>query len=319
MDRAFVSFAGIRSDEEFDEQLKHLFLWFDEVIFEDIGGNDRKRFLDRHINFGSLKFLDRNLLSDSFIPVREAVKLDWDERFRSSLLRGYPRWGEETTEYHYPNPQSPSEMAHNALLKRIEGEHGVVSFEDGYAIEQAEGRARVAVDAVSLWREVANQLPCVLNATPDEEVAIKVFRESHVDTGPLPPGEVLSGSLPNLSLLDWSTILQIKRSDGLAALKKKAKEAIAVSGENLQRARREFEDAERDVYEDIIDRSRPRPGRALIEGVLGNIPMGLLNPFSIAFSWRGFSQQVAAEENYAWVYMLRDIRSAIRRAEGMTQ
>ena len=310
-----MSFVGVAANAEFDEQLKHLFLWFDEVIFEDIGKYDRKAFLERRIDFEGLKYLDRNLLTETFVPAREAVKLDWDGRFREGLFRGYPRWGAKKENYSYPDPQSPEEIAHNELLRKIEQEYGVSSFDDGYQIEQVEGRARVAVDAVSLWREINKLLPCVMNATPDEEAALSSFQKFHQRENAIFPTEIISGSLPNLSLLSWSELLEIKRNSSLAALKRKVKEIIEKSKVDVSSAKKDFASAERELCEEIIDRSRPKPGKALFEGLLGNTPMGIPNPFSIAFSWRTFSHEVAAEEKYGWVYLLRDIRSAIERAE----
>ena len=80
------------------------------------------------------------------------------------------------------------------------------------------------------------------------------------------------------------------------------------SGEDLTTALGLLRQAEHDAVEEIVERSRPAPGAALVEGVLGNLPIPLVNPFSIALALKAFAKEAKKADQFEWFYMLRDLR-----------
>jgi hypothetical protein len=137
-----VTNAAFRSN-----QLKLCYLWYDEVLFETVGQYDEAHFFKRLV--GDEPNAEKTIkeITDIILPLSRRVGTDVIGNLLDPFRPGYPRWGKEWENYTYPHPENAEQYAHNCLLHSIEREHAVARFEDGYEIEQAEGRARVAVAA----------------------------------------------------------------------------------------------------------------------------------------------------------------------------
>ena len=143
--RTLVSFQTVVTDDQFrSDHLKLCFLWYDEVLFDYIGTFDEARFFDKLL--GDVPVRDRREITDVVIPLARRLDSAVIGNVLVRLPSGYPRWGNDYANYDYPEPADAFEFAHNALLRRIESDQGVTRFVNGYDIQQAEGRARGAVD-----------------------------------------------------------------------------------------------------------------------------------------------------------------------------
>lgn len=303
----FVSCYGAASESFRADRLKLAFLWFDEILFEDIGDTTREGFLARLPEYDTLSEREKGYLLEAVTPVKERVRLDWQRRAIDTLGEGYPRWGENLENYDFPEPETSEQFAHNALLRKIEGELGVDRFVDGYDIQQAEGRARSAVDAVRVWQLVTENVPCVMQALRDEGDALQAMRSFDRQKDESSPFTLLTTAVPSLLHLSWKNVVELKRKETFGQLRKKMEAIYDASERDMTSALSSLREAERQTTEEIVDRSRPAPGKALIEGVAGNIPVPG-NFLSIVLSLKAFITEANKAERYEWFYMLRDLR-----------
>ncbi len=256
--------------------MKLCFLWFDEILFEDLGRISREQFLKGLEGFEELPFREQGLLLEAVTPVSERIKIDWMADFKDEerLLKRhrYPRWGEQGENYDYPEPETPEQAAHNALLRKIEAEHAVNRFTDGYDIMQAEGRAGAAVGAVSFWRQLSGQLPCVFQARRDEQDAIASMN-AFTWTGPLPiPFTLFQATVPSLAHLSWKEVTALKARDTFSSLRSKLEDLYAAAHGDLSRAVSDLKAAEERATGEILEIHLPKPGKAFAEGILSICP-----------------------------------------------
>ena len=308
----FVSAHGMVSESFKTDRLKLCFLWFDEILFEDLGRISREKFLEGVEGFEGFTPNQKGVFLETIAPVSERVKIDWraDYKDQARLIErhGYPRWGKNHEKYDYPNPETPEQAAHNALLRKIEAEHGVARFDDGYDIEQAEGRAGSAVGAVRRWREISEQRPCVFQARKDEQDAMSAMSSFNRSENLQTPFTLFEATIPSLAHLAWGDIATLKVNDTFRSLRSKFEDVYSAKEGELSAAVSALKEAEAQATDAVLDLSRPRPGKAMIEGVLSNLPFAGINPFSIIISLKGFFSEVQKADQFDWLYMLRDLR-----------
>jgi len=292
-----------------DNHLKLCCLWFDEVLVDTLIRHDEmcSKLIGGLVEYESNAGAIAKKLSDVIVPLaRRADRSVIGDRFQESS-RGYPRWGERNRNYTYPEPETTQEYAHNHLLGLIEQEHGVQHFK-GWETEQAEGRARVAVDAVSLWERVNQSTSCMLQAGADEReamIAMRTFR-SGADT-PVDPVRLLEVSIPSLTDVSWEKIVALNNSKDLDLLKTKMSEAAELAGSDFSRAQALLKRFEHDAIESILNFARPNVKKIAIESSIANIPMGLANPYSLYVAARDTASTTRRHAEVGWLYMLRDI------------
>lgn len=242
-------------------------------------------------------------LIQSFSP-RRSLTITWfgfrhigyplADRVASSALpditrevqRGYPRWGERYENYTYPEPETATEYAHNHLLSLFEQEHGVQQF-DGWEIAQAEGRARIAVDAAALWESVNISIPCMLQADADESEAMIAMQQSRSGiAAPEDPVRLLDLAVPSFADVSWNKVVTLRSSSDLDLLKKKVREAADYASSGLTRTKAILEGFERGAIESIVEFGRPQVQRVAIESSIANIPLGPVNPYSLYVAGR---------------------------------
>jgi hypothetical protein len=310
--RALASFATCAADHQFrNDHLKLCILWYDEILFQDLGQFDKDRFLTNVL--GSEKNARSIIkdLSDVVIPLSARIGSDTLNDIRESMLSGYPRWGEKHENYTYPEPETPEEYAHNRLLAQIESEFGVARFSNGMEIEQAEGRAKVAVDAVTLWNTVNREIPCMLQANRDEKLAMTAVEQFAAKAEETPsPFRLFEMAIPSLSNVPWNQIVELRRNGAMGTLRTKMAEAVERVGANLDAAKQAFEDIEKNAMDDILELARPRPRKVAIEALLANIPGLPVNPASLYFGARDTLSAIKRSNAAGWLYLLRDIRNA---------
>lgn len=308
--RALVSSLTSVTDDDFrSDHFKLCVLWYDEVIIETIGDYDEKHFIDGLLKNERNQRSTIHALTDVIRPLdkklQEHITGDW----RSQAQRGYPRWGDNYENYTYPEPENAEQFAHNHLLGLIAQEHGVTRIDDGYFVEQAEGRARVAVDAVALWEGVNSELPCMLQANRDEKAAMTAAKQfasgsSIQDT----PFRLFEVAIPSLRDVSWGDMVKFRKNGSLKSLRTKIAQAVANAGSDLELAKSLFDDSERQAIDDMVEKSRPRVKRVAIESILANLPGMVVNPFSVIFGIRDTAAAFKGSQDNGWLYLLRDIK-----------
>lgn len=310
--RAFVSSITSTIDKQFrTDHLKLCFLWYEEVLFETIGRYDERRFFERLLEGEKNKKGIAHVLSDVIIPLGERVSKDITGDVLSRAGHGYPRWGDNYENYTYPEPENGEQFAHNQLLEHIASEHGVQHFEDGYDIEQAEGRARVATDAVLLWERVNNELPCMLQTNGDEKIAMLSAQQfSSGMTITSTPFCLFSAEVPSLDNVSWEQVVHLRKNGHLKSLRDKIGQSFNNANGNLDKARVLFDKSESEAIESIIEGEKPNTKRVAIESILSNIPGLPINPFSLFFGLRDTAKSYTKSNDHGWLYLLRDIRKS---------
>lgn len=226
---------------------------------------------------------------------------------------GYPRWGKNYEEYTYPEPENAEQFAHNKLLSHITKEHGVSRFDDEYDIEQAEGRARVAVDAVLLWERVNAELPCMLQTNGDEKLAMIAAQQfSSRTTIPPSPFSLFEMSIPSLKDASWKDVVRLRKDGSLKFLREKIGKSMEKAGSDLELAKSLFDESEMEAIDSIVDKGRPRVIRVAIESILANLPGMVVNPFSVFFGLRDTASACKKHRDLGWLYLLRDIRQTAK-------
>jgi hypothetical protein len=309
--RALASFFTCATDDQFrTDHLKLSVLWYDEVLFENIGAFDQARFLERIVGEEKNAVSSIKILSDLVVPLDKRVNHDVLEYLRRTAEPGYPRWGKENENYTYPAPENAEQYAHNQLLAKFAEDHGVKRFAGG-DVEQAEGRARVAVDAVRLWNHVNRELDCVLQASSDERLVMTFAQKFAAESEhPPEPIKLFELAVPSLSSVPWSRIIELRNSDSLDALRSKIAAAVEQAGNSLEAAKRSFAELERGLIDEIIESGRPNVKKVAFEGLVSNIPGLPFNPAGAYFGVRDSLSTVQRHRNVGWLYLLRDIRAA---------
>ena len=311
--RALVSHLTSITDKEFRaDHLKLCFLWFDEILIETIGDYDEKRFVEGLLKAEPPQRALSHALSDVIRPLdrelQDYITGDW----RSQAQRGYPRWGKNYANYTYPEPENAEQFAHNHLLELIAQEHGVKMFEGGYDVEQAEGRARIAVDAVTLWEGVNAELPCMLQANRDEKSAMTAAKQfasgSSLQDASFTLFEV---AIPSLLNVTWSDVAKFRKNGSLRSLREKIAHSVAWAGADLEAAKSLFDRSEQEAIDAMLEHGRPRVKRVAIESILANLPGMPLNPFSLFFGIRDTTGVKKRNRENGWLYLLRDIKRVV--------
>lgn len=310
--RALVSSITSITDKQFRaDHLKLCFLWYEEVLFETIGRYDEGRFFERLLEGEQNSRKLAHALSDVIIPLDKRVGKDITVDVLSRAGHGYPRWGEKYENYTYPEPENGEQFAHNSLLQHIAREHGVQRFEDGYDIEQAEGRARVATDAVLLWERVNNELPCMLQTNGDEKLAMLSAQEfSSGGTVSATPACLFNAEVPSLEKVSWKHVVDFRRNGHIKSLRDKIGQCFEYANCDIDQARALFSKAESEAIEAIVEGEKPHTRRVAIESILANIPGLPINPFSLFFGLRDTAKSFKKSKEHGWLYLLRDIRGA---------
>ena len=116
-----ISFDAFAVGHFRNARMKLCFLWFDEIVFEDIGLHNREAFLSGIDGFSALEQRRKSLLLEAVSPLSERLRIDWKANRLERMHRGYPRWGPDYRNYDYREPETADQFAHNALLRKIEG------------------------------------------------------------------------------------------------------------------------------------------------------------------------------------------------------
>lgn len=293
-------------DDFSDDHMKLCFLWYDEVLYETLGKTSEEEWLSR-LAKDSLSASEIYDLSDVIIPVDKRISLELSKKLKAFDLRGYPRWGSNHENFTYPNPESAEEYAHNMLLRRIEKEWGKL---DGLGVEHAEGRARVAVDAVSMWKNVNREIPCMLQSTDDEKLAMSAASAFGAPDQPYrEPFRLFEMSVPSLSNVPWKKIVSIKRKGKFDRLRDKLKSITTSLNGPLSDAQEELKKAEDEAMNEIVDQFRPNIKPVIAEALWSNIPnVPFLNPVSTYFGVKNIRVEQEKTNDFEWFYLLRDIK-----------
>lgn len=308
--RSLVSLFAKSNDNFRNDHLKLCFLWYDEVIIESINEYDRANYVSRIIENENLERKYIRIFTDIAIPLEEKVSKDLLDEYSKSKDHTYPRWGENLEKFTYPSPENAKQYAHNVLLEHIQSEWGFKDS-DGAAIEHAEGRARVATDAIILWETVQQELPCIMEANNDEKLAMasaNIFNTKEKDS--VNPFKLFETSVPNMGDVSWSEIIEIKAQGNFDSLRNKLKEIIMITPNDLSSAQKELEKLEHEATEEIIEKYRPNIKKVAIESLMSNIPnIPFINPVSAFFGIRDTIKEKKKATEKSWFYLLRDVRN----------
>lgn len=305
--RTLISTYTSINDKFRRDQMKLCFLWYDEILFEDIGTYDQSRWFSNLLLGEDLPKKLLGDLTDLIVPLRSRTSVDMKEYYEKQWSRGYPRWGDDWEQYTYPEPENAEQYAHNVLLKKIEAEWGL----DGLSDEHAEGRARVATDAVNLWQVINTDLPCMFQANDDEKLAMSAAASFYSGNQSSAPDafELFTLSVPEMTTVPWYEVIRLKRAGKFDQLRNRLKEISQSSSNDLNAARSELIKHEQIATEEILEKYRPNVKKVVAESLWANIPnIPFLNPVGAYFGARDIKLERDKASSLGWFYLLRDIR-----------
>lgn len=294
-----------------EDHLKLCFLWYDKIMLETIGDYHRKNYALQILKDEKTTKKDVQNFTDIVLPLDSVVSNDLLDEYNNSREAGYPRWEKDGhLNYSYPSPVDSNEFAHNVLLAHIQRDWQIEKVE-GIDVEQMEGRARVAIDAVNLWEYVQQEVNCLMEANNDEKLAMTSARQfKSEEKSSIEPIKIFEMNVPNLNQVPWSDIIQLKIKGDIDGLKNKFKESCTVSPNEIDLAQKHFKSLEKDAFENIIEKFRPSTKKVTIESILANIPGLPLNPASAFFGVRDIIAERKKADELSWYYSLRDIQNA---------
>lgn len=308
------SFAGTNNFNE--DHLKLCFLWYDKILLETIGEYHRTNYARQILEKENIGNNDLNNFTDIVLPLDGVVSNDLLGEYENSREHDYPRWEKDGYLYYsYPSPVNANEYAHNVLLAHIQHDWKIEKVR-GIDVEQMEGRARVAIDAVNLWEYVQQEVDCIMEANNDEKLAMTSAREFNLkEKSSIDPFKIFEMSVPNLSKVPWSEIIKLKINGDIDGLRNKFKESCILAPHELDLAQKQFKTLEKEAFENIIDKFRPSTKKVTIETLLANIPGLPLNPASVFFGVRDIISEKNKTDELSWYYFLRDIKSAAAKGK----
>lgn len=310
--RAFVSsFAELDSDFRKDH-MKLCFLWHDEIMIEANNEYRRENYASQIVGEDHLSREEVKLLTDVVVPLQDRVSQDLIVSHRESRKHGYPRWGKNYENFTYPEPQDAQEYAHNMLLAHIQRDWGIEEF-DGADVEHAEGRARVAIDSVSYWELIQQEVNCMMEASFDERLAMVSASMFHSKSEKVvEPFKLFETSVPSLSSVPWAEIISLKSKGNFDKLRDKLTEIVSISESDLSSAQKALKNLETQATEEIIEKYRPNVRKVALESAAANIPcIPILNPISAFFGVRDTIEEKRKFNELTWIYLLRDVRNLV--------
>jgi hypothetical protein len=309
--RTLVSFYTALTNDEFtSDHLKLCFLWYDEVLFEDLGRFSEDRFFETLVGEESNSREVIKDLSDIIRPLSKRVSENAIGNREEIFSEGYPRWKDEKY-YTYPSPENASQFAHNCLLTSIEQEWGGRLSTNPVAVNHAEGRARVAVNGVKLWERVNAELPCMFQASSDEKLAMLAARQFSFRLEELPtPFSLFEIAVPSLATVSWPKVIGLRRDGAIDSLRKKIAQIHSQVKYDLEAGVQMLEMLEAESMGRIFGKARPNVKKVAIESLLANIPGLPVNPFSMFFGLRDTLGAVKDQNDLGWFYLLRDLKNA---------
>ncbi|SOC81573.1 hypothetical protein SAMN06296241_3152 [Salinimicrobium sediminis] len=309
---SFVSHLGVIDKSLTADDLKMAFLWYDEIVWENLRVDLIDRFYDNFFEKNKLPNQYQKDFTDVLIPLSKRIKL---ENIPDRQQIGYPRNYNSSKYYHYPNPSTPEEYAHNFLLRQAENQYNVNIIEDK-AVQAVEGWARSAIDNIVRWEFISQEFPSYFLANQIEKDARLALSEFNNKNGKTSPIILFKESIPSLEKVPWFSIIELKRKGRFDSLKKKMERILILSDNDLESARITLEREEITSYDEIIEQFRPKIKSTSIEAVLSNIPTGPIpNPISIYSGGKSIYKEINKGIKYNWLYQLRDIKSHIAKSE----
>lgn len=108
--------------------------------------------------------------------------------------------------------------------------------------------------------------------------------------------------IPNMSSIEWSDILDLRRSPFLSGFRSKFSELCSEA--KISELPRYYQEA----LEGIADVCRPNPAKDAAVGIAGNIPGLPVNPVSVASSVASVQKSRKLKGDFGWVFFVRDLK-----------
>lgn len=109
--------------------------------------------------------------------------------------------------------------------------------------------------------------------------------------------------IPDVAKLTFGDIVALRRSEFLQSFRLKYAE---LSYANEVQRLLDFYYA---TIEKLVDEVRPHTSKEIAKGILGNLPIPIVNPIGIATSVQDIWKSVKLKREFGWVYFVREMRS----------
>lgn len=319
MDNLYFDITEKFNYPDFYNTMKFNFLWHDN-IFINYFRNDSpvKSFIKTNSELDGLSRSDISYMEDVVLNANvasggEINKILYD--FHNIERIGYPRWknGDDTM-YHYPDPENWRQYLHNCILRKIEHDKGERILTDRYEIIMAEGTARSAVNAIEAWSILNKKINCSLMCDYNIKYSIEKYIELHIINGYKEKDKNLlfKLSLPDVSLLDWDELIQIRKGGEFSYIKKRIMELYQLH-EDATLVSELFRNEIMRVSKKIVYEKRPSITKILFKSIVTNIPSPFSSLLSAALGYKDFIDGVNDLSNNRWLYAYLELENKVNR------
>jgi len=134
--------------------------------------------------------------------------------------------------------------------------------------------------------------------------------------------DVVVKQVPDLSTLTWKDIAELRHHAGFDAFRSKVLELDGLIAQGAVRdAGVLCEHLFQEALVELAKQVRPNLTRCIIKGIIGNLPIPLINPAGLAFSVQDAITTARLGKRHAWTYFLIDLQgmAGVSRRQGRNQ
>jgi hypothetical protein len=286
--RAVVDWLTLASTDFIEKRAKLVTLWFDETILQ-VPRADMVESVIGHLR-------DKNKFSGE---TADALLQSWQP-----IKLHVPNW---TYIHGDVWSKSDAELAKKTIAA-VE-KHLEIDAADkgtyGEFREVALGASHY-LDLIDLWTRLNTAAPCAL--TPDglgEAVLGAVLEGQKEDDSYQSFSKIVDLPIPDLSLLTWDKVIELRRDRYFENFRKKVSELHAgIAAADRAQVADLISEMRVQEMERIVRARRPAVGKAIVKGLLDNIPGLPVNPFSIGSAAKTIYDQIKGGRESGWLYFL---------------
>jgi len=290
------------ADELFAPQGKLATIWFDKLVLQNTGEDSLEGAINILRETEQFSDATAETLKTIWVPVQTLI----------------PNWAAGNSELLRSSPEDIRETVTTALKKRIRKEYGADFAETYPGIREVAWGSLLYLEAIQIWSTLNKSAPTtiVFNST-NYDIFETVIKSTVEEKSFQSFARVASVPIPNLSKLSWDEVLELRHHPYFENFRIK----LSMLNDRLAIAQNEeiadlVSEIRIDEMEHIVRAQEPALGRAIINGLLNNIPGLPVNPYSIGSSVYELWKRIRRRKQSGWLYFLLRMEDIGRRRHG---
>lgn len=294
MSRAFISWLGACGQDVFGPYGKLATIFFDQLIFQVPRADTIEGVLDSQVGQNEIRYADADQLRQIWVPIQTIVpdyqflKNPWEHKNKRLLEVAHSVTVDATLEQ-YPGADK-SEPA-------------------GFAHEVAWAGAGL-IEAIITRTTLHITEPCTYLAEPRESRAVQqIFQEAQSPEPVEIFRHIAENRVPDLSLLTWERVLELRHHAFLENFRQKVKElSISFRSNNEKAINDGIQELELQDLRELARLVKPSPRTMMFKAIASNIPLPIpINPLSIGIAVKELKEVYDRKERFGWLYFLMEL------------